>query len=266
MALQKSNSAIITSSECTHTVRTPYLEDPDGFQILLRTFINTWTQGEDDVSAMGKRMKHLKDYMFRFLIIGQLKVSEYICRPQQRGFQNQMAMGFYPGNIIEDDFQDRHMSMRWIQDVHGHIRWKHDPSGWKQDRQDQKQDCSGVKDTCNGSGGSFVLPCLGEDRVVIDSHRRIIFDITVVLGYTVSSKTSHMEHSLKRLVSRPLEIQDKYIPKVLLGNGTIKGVPRRLEKVIYVILTSSKPTHTIRTPYLEDHDGSLPLPRTMINT
>ena len=164
------------------------------------------------------------------------------------------------------DFQDSHRSMRWIQDAHGHIQWKHDPSGWKQDRQDRKQDRSGVKDTRNRSGGSFVLPCVGNDCVVIDSHRRIIFDIAVVLGYTVSSKISHMEHSLKRLVSWPLEIQNKYIPKVLLGNGNIKGVPRPLEKVIYGTITSSEPTHTIRTPYLEDHDGSLLLPRTMINT
>ena len=63
--------------------------------------VNTWTQGEDDVSGMGKGMTHLKDYMFRFLLIGQLKVSEYICRPQQQGFQNRMTMGLYPGNVME---------------------------------------------------------------------------------------------------------------------------------------------------------------------
>ena len=110
---------------------------------------------------------------------------------------------------------------------------------------------------------AFVLLCSVGDCVVIDSHRRIIFDIAVVLGYTVSSKISHMEHSLKRLVSRPLEIQNKYISKVY---GTIKGVRTALEKVNYAIMTSSEPTHTIRTPHIEDHDGSLLLPRTMINT
>ena len=97
MALQKVNYAIIISSEPTHTVRTPYLEDADGSQLLLRTFINTWTQGEDDASVMGKRMTHLKDYMYRFLLVGQLKVSEYICRPQQQGFQNRVTMGFTQG-------------------------------------------------------------------------------------------------------------------------------------------------------------------------
>ena len=86
MALHKVNLLIIISSEPTPTVRTSYLEDPDGSQLLLCTFINTWTQGQDDVPVMGKSMKHLKDYMFLFLLIGQLKVFEYIFRPQHRGF------------------------------------------------------------------------------------------------------------------------------------------------------------------------------------
>ena len=107
---------------------------------------------------------------------------------------------------MEYDFQYSHMTMRWIQDFHGHIQWNHDPSGWKQDCQDRKQDCSGVKETVNRSGDSFVLPCLGGDCVVSESHRRIIFDIFVALGFMVSSKISHVDHTLKRLVSRPVEI------------------------------------------------------------
>ena len=178
-----------------------------------------------------------------------------------------MTMWLYPGNVTEYDFQHSHMSMRWIQDFHGHIQWNHDPSGWKQDCQNREQNCSEVKDTCNRFGGSFVLPCLGVDCVVFESHRRIIFDIFVALGFMVSSKISHVEHSLNRLVSRPLEIQNKYIPKVLChATAPVMGVPRRLENVIYVIITSSEPSHTIRTPYLEDNDGSLLLPFTMINT
>ena len=109
---------VIISSEPTAIVRTPYLEDPDGSQLSLCPFINTWTQGQDDVSGMGKRMKHLKDYMFWFLRIGQLKVFEYIFRPQHRGFQNRVKMWLYPGNVMEYDFQDSQRSMHLIHDAH----------------------------------------------------------------------------------------------------------------------------------------------------
>ena len=88
---------IIISSESTSIVRTPYFEDLDGSQFFLRTFINTWTQGQDVVSVMGKRMKHLKDYMFLFLLTGQLQVFEYIFRLQHRGFQNRMTLVFTQG-------------------------------------------------------------------------------------------------------------------------------------------------------------------------
>ena len=136
--LEKVNSAIITSSQPSHTIRTPYLEDPDGSQPLPRTMINTWTEGEDDESGTGKGMTHLKDYKFRFLLIGQLKVSEYICRPQQQGFQNRMPMGVYRGNVMP----------------------KQDRTGQKQDRKDRKQDISGVKCTRNRSGRNrSVLVC-----------------------------------------------------------------------------------------------------------
>jgi len=58
----------------------------------------------------------------------------------------------------------------------------------------------------------------------------IISDIAVVLGNTASSKKSHMENMLKRLVSQHPDNQNKNIPKVSLGNGTIKGVRTALEK------------------------------------
>ena len=71
----------------------------------------------------------------------------------------------------------------------------------------------------------------------------IISDIAVVLGNTASSKKSHMENMLKRLVSQHPEIQNKNLPKVSLGNGTIKGVRTALEKVNTAIITSSTPKH-----------------------
>ena len=97
-----------------------------------------------------------------------------------------------------------------------------------------------------------------------DEHA-IISTIAVVLGNTASSKKSHMENMLKRLVSQHPDIQNQNIRTVSLSNGTIKGFRTALEEVKYAIITSSEPTHTIRTPYPEDPDGSHPLPRIMIN-
>ena len=156
-----------------------------------------------------------------------------------------MTMWFYPRKVTDYDLQYSHMSMRWIQDLHGHIQRNHDPSGWKQDRQTRRQYCSEVMDTRNRFGVSSVLPRLDDDCVVVESHWRIIFDIFVALGFEVSSKISHVDHRLKRLVSRPVEIQNKYIPKVLCrATALVMGVPRCFGNVIYVIITSSEPTHT----------------------
>ena len=97
-----------------------------------------------------------------------------------------------------------------------------------------------------------------------DGHA-INSDIAVVLGNTASSKESHMENYLKKLVSHHPDNQNKNVSKVSLGNGTIKVIRTALEKVNYASITSSEPTHTIRTPYLEEPDGSQLLPRTMLN-
>ena len=110
----------------------------------------------------------------------------------------------------------------------------------------------------------FETSCGSEGLVTIMPS--YLIRIALVPGNTASSKKSHMENMLKRLVSQHPEIQNKNIPKVSRGNGTIKCVRTALEKVNYTIITSSEPLHTIRTPYLEDPDGSQPLPRTMINT
>ena len=60
----------------------------------------------------------------------------------------------------------------------------------------------------------------------------IISDIAVVLGNTAGSKKSHMESILKRLVPQHPEIQNENIPRVALGNGTIKGVRMALESKV----------------------------------
>ena len=90
-------------------------------QLLPRTLINTWTQGEEDEAGTGNGMMYLNDYKFKFLLIGQLKVAEYICRPQQQGFQKRMTMCFHAGNVMEDDFQDSQRSMHLIHDVHDYM-------------------------------------------------------------------------------------------------------------------------------------------------
>ena len=71
---------------------TPYLEDLEVAQFLPRTLINTWSQGEEDESGMGHGRRYLNDYKFKLLITGQVKVAEYICRPQKQGFQKTMTM------------------------------------------------------------------------------------------------------------------------------------------------------------------------------
>ena len=98
-----------------------------------------------------------------------------------------------------------------------------------------------------------------------DGHA-IKSDIEVVLGNTTRSKKSYMENYLKKLVSHHPDNQNKNLSKVSLGNGTIKGIRTGLEKVNYASITSFEPTHTIRTPYLEEPDGSQLLPRTIFNT
>ena len=91
-------------------------------------------------------------------------------------------------------------------------------------------------------------------------------DVALVLGNTASSKKSHTENYLKKLVTHHPDNQNKNLSKVSLGNGTIKGIRSALEKVSYASIVSSEPTHTIRTPYLEEPDGCQLLPRTMLNT
>ena len=81
-ALEKVHYAGIVSSEPTHTIRTTFLEEPDGCQLLPRTMLNTLTQGEDDESGTGNGITHIKEYKFMILLLtGQIKVSEFICRP-----------------------------------------------------------------------------------------------------------------------------------------------------------------------------------------
>ena len=101
-ALERVTYAGIVSSEPTHTIRTPYLEEPDGCQLLPRTMLDTWTQGEEDESGTGNGIAHVKEYKFICVLIGQIKVSEFICRPQQQGFQKRMSMVYYPQNVMED--------------------------------------------------------------------------------------------------------------------------------------------------------------------
>ena len=120
-ALEKVKYAAVVSSEPTHTIRTPYLEEPDGCQLLPRTMLNTWTQGEDDESGTGNGMTHIKQYKFKLLLIGQIKVMEFICRPQQQGFQKRMSMAYYPKNVMEDDFQASEDSFNLIHRVHGYM-------------------------------------------------------------------------------------------------------------------------------------------------
>ena len=120
-ALEKVKYAGIVSSEPTHTIRTPYLEEPDGCQLLPRTMLNTWTQGEDDESGIGNGMTHIKEYKFKLFLIGQIKVMEFICRPQQQGFQKRMSMVYYPQNVMEDDFQASDESFSLIHQVHGYM-------------------------------------------------------------------------------------------------------------------------------------------------
>ena len=95
----------IVSSEPTHIIRTEYLEEPDGCQLLPRTMLNTWTQGEDDESETGSVMTQIKQSKFKLLLIGQIRVMEFICVPQQQGFQKRMSMVYYPQNVMEYDFQ-----------------------------------------------------------------------------------------------------------------------------------------------------------------
>ena len=71
---------------------------------------------------------------------------------------------------------------------------------------------------------------------------------------------------MKKLVSHHPDNQNKNLSTVSLGNGATKGIRTALEKVNYANLTSSEPTHTIRTPDLEELDGSQLLPRTMLST
>ena len=74
-ALERVNYVGIVSSEPTHTIRTPYLAESDGRQLLPRTMLDTWIQGEDDNGVWP-----------------QCQVMEFICQPQQQGFQKRTSM------------------------------------------------------------------------------------------------------------------------------------------------------------------------------
>jgi hypothetical protein len=120
--LQQTRSANITSPDPIHIIRTPYLKDYDSGHLLPRTLINTWTQGEEDEFVMNQGKMNLKDYKFKFLMLGQIKVAEYICRPQMQGLQTRITMCFQPANVMEDDNQDSQMSMQLIEDVHHYMQ------------------------------------------------------------------------------------------------------------------------------------------------
>ena len=83
--------------------------------------LNTWTQGEEDESGTGNGITHLREYNLKLLLIGQVKVSEFICRPQQQGFQKRMSMVYLLGNVMEDDFQVCDASLSAIHYVHGYV-------------------------------------------------------------------------------------------------------------------------------------------------
>ena len=70
---------------------------------------------------MGHGKMLLNDYKFKFLLIGQVKVAEYICRPQKQGFQKTMTMCFHAGNVMEDDHQDSQTFLHLIHDVHDYM-------------------------------------------------------------------------------------------------------------------------------------------------
>ena len=57
--LQQTRSANLTSSDPIHIIRTPYLEAVDSAHCLLRTLINTWTQGEEDELGMAHGNRNL---------------------------------------------------------------------------------------------------------------------------------------------------------------------------------------------------------------
>ena len=60
-----------------------------------------------------------------------------------------------------------------------------------------------------------------------DDGHAVNSDIALVLGNTASSKKSLLENYLKTLVSHHSDNQNKNIPKVSLGNGTIKRIRTR---------------------------------------
>ena len=97
----------------------------------------------------------------------------------------------------------------------------------------------------------------------LDGHA-INSDVAVGIGNMVSSKTSHLAYYVKKLVTHHPENQNTNLSKVSLGNGAIKGFRLALEKVRYAGIVSSEPTHTIRTPYLEEPDGCQLLPRVAV--
>ena len=57
----------------------------------------------------------------------------------------------------------------------------------------------------------------------LDGHA-INSDVAVVIGNTASSKKSHLENYVKKLVTHHPDNQNKNLSKVSLGNGAIKGI------------------------------------------
>jgi hypothetical protein len=82
----------------------------------------------------------------------------------------------------------------------------------------------------------------------LDPHA-INSDVAVTIANTASSKKSHLENMVTKLVNHHPDNLNKKLSQVSLGNGTIKGIRSALEKVKYAGIVSSEPTHTIRTPY-----------------
>ena len=95
--LQQTRSAHITSSDPIHIIRTPYLEDYESAHFLPRTLINTWTQGEEDELGMGHGNMNLKDYKFKFLLLGRSKLRSRSVDPRCKASRKESPCVFNQG-------------------------------------------------------------------------------------------------------------------------------------------------------------------------
>ena len=64
--------------------------------------------------------------------------------------------------------------------------------------------------------------------------------VAVTIANTASSKKSHLENMVKKLVNHYPDNMNKKLSQVSLGNGTIKGIRSALERVHYALLPMIK--------------------------